>query len=74
MQLGVVGVRIALSITRIGESLRGNRQEDGKGGVYSKCLGKVCLMTKLATAVLSGDALSALPHLAPSKRCSSSNI
>ena len=44
MRPGVVGVRIALSITKMGQSWEGNQQEGGKGRSIVWCQDKVCLI------------------------------
>ena len=55
---GVVGVRIALSITKMGESQEGNRQGMAEQVYSVVATGKDGLMTKLATAMLSSGVLA----------------
>ena len=47
MRLGVVGVQIALSITKMEGSWKGNRRGMAKGGLW--CAARMCLMTMLST-------------------------
>ena len=62
-------------MVHVGEVLRGKTAR-GRWNKQNAIVGlaKCDLMTNLSTAMLSVPQWLALPHLPPSKRCSSSNI